>query len=257
MPFEYVSVEEAMERPGLRMIVVSDVPSPWGEAAKGILHIERIPWVAVRLTYDGEALKAWTGGLRNGPIAFYEREKPRAGWNEILLLAERLAPSPSLLPRDAAERAWMMGMAHELLGEGGLAWTRRLQLIHAGVSGQGGFHPRVAAYLGKKYGYRPEEAASFTPRVVALLGMLADRLTAQRASGSAYYLGGGLTALDVYGATCMAMFRPLPEAQCKMDPATRAAFETLDDDTRAALDPILFEHRERMYDQHLELPLAL
>ena len=54
MSFEYVSVEEAIKRHGLRMVVVGDVPSPWGETAKGFLHIKGIDWVAVRLTYDSE-----------------------------------------------------------------------------------------------------------------------------------------------------------------------------------------------------------
>ena len=56
MPFEYVSVEQAIARSGLRMVVVGGVPSPWGEAAKGILHIKRIEWAAVRLSYDSEPL---------------------------------------------------------------------------------------------------------------------------------------------------------------------------------------------------------
>jgi hypothetical protein len=38
---------------------------------------------------------------------------------------------------------------------------------------------------------------------------------------------------------------------------TRAAFETKDPVVDAALDPILFEHRDMIYAQHLELPLAL
>ncbi len=41
MPFAYVSVEEAAQRPGLRMVVVGNVPSPWGEAAKGISAHQR------------------------------------------------------------------------------------------------------------------------------------------------------------------------------------------------------------------------
>ena len=41
MTFEYVSVEQAMARGGLRMVVVGDVPSPWGEAAKGTLMAHR------------------------------------------------------------------------------------------------------------------------------------------------------------------------------------------------------------------------
>jgi hypothetical protein len=44
MTFAYVSVEDAIERRGVRMVVVGNVPSPWGEAAKGILHIKGIDW---------------------------------------------------------------------------------------------------------------------------------------------------------------------------------------------------------------------
>ena len=54
MTVQYVSVEDAIKRGGLRMVVVGGVPSPWGEAAKGILHIKGIDWVAVRLAYDSE-----------------------------------------------------------------------------------------------------------------------------------------------------------------------------------------------------------
>ena len=61
MTFEYIGVDEAMARDGLRMVVLGGVPSPWGEAAKGFFHIKRIPWVATRLVYDSEALKTWGG----------------------------------------------------------------------------------------------------------------------------------------------------------------------------------------------------
>ncbi|MEO7391584.1 MAG: hypothetical protein ABIU58_05385 [Ramlibacter sp.] len=257
MTVEYVSVEDALQRSGLRMVVVGSVPSPWGEAAKGVLHIKRIPWVAVRLAYDSEPLKDWMGPHRNGPVALYEQERPRAGWAEILLLAERLAAAPSLLPSDAAERALAFGLAHELCGEGGLAWTRRVQLVHAGLRNCGGFPERVAKYLAKKYGYSSEAGAASGTRVTELLHMLAARLKNQRAKGSRYYIGDAVTAVDIYSAACMAMFSPLTEPQCAMDPATRAAFETLDAQTRTALDPLLLEHRDMMYAGHLELPLSL
>jgi glutathione S-transferase len=256
MPFDYASVEDAMARGGLRMVVVSGVPSPWGEAAKGILHVKGVDWAAVRLVYDSEALKKWAGQL-NGPVAIYEKERPRAGWAEILMLAERLSPTPSLLPTDAAERALMFGLAHELCGEGGLGWSRRLQLIHAGLQGAGGFAAPVATYLGKRYGYSPEAGAASGQRVVQLLGMLAARLQAQRQAGSRYYIGHSLTALDIYSAAFAALFRPLPQEQCAMDAAARAAFETRDSLTEAALDPILLEHRDMMYKEHLESPLSL
>src|ERR1700758_5193412 len=97
MAFPYISVDEARSRKGLRMVVVGQVPSPWGEAAKGILHIKGIEWAAVRLVYDSEPLREWAG-QRSGPVAIYDEERPRAGWAEILLLAERLAPQPRLVP---------------------------------------------------------------------------------------------------------------------------------------------------------------
>jgi glutathione S-transferase len=256
MTFEYVSVEEAIERRGWRMVVVGKIPSSWGEAAKGILHIKGIPWVAVRLAYDSERLHEWAG-QRSGPVVVYEDDRPRSGWAEILLLAERLAPAPALLPADPSERALAMGIAHEMCGEEGLGWSRRLQLVHASLEGQGGFTERAAKYLGKKYGYRPAAAPRYGARVAELLGMLAARLRAQRAAGSPYYVGSALTAVDVYSAAFMAMFAPLPEAQCAMDLTVRPAFEMLDAQTAAALDPILLEHRDRMYATHLELPLSL
>jgi glutathione S-transferase len=254
--FEYVSVEDAIKRGGLRMVVVGGVPSPWGEAAKGILHIKGIEWVAVRLTYDSEPLKTWAG-QRSGPVAIYENERPRHGWAEILLLAERLAPTKSLLPADPAERAMVFGFSHEICGEAGLGWSRRLQQIHAGMQNVGGFPPRVAGYLGKKYGYSPALGAAAGARVGELLSMLAARVRAQRAAGSRYYVGHAPTALDVYSATFMALFDPLPAEQCEMDPASRAAFALSDAPLRAALDPVLLEHRDMMYARHLELPLSL
>ena len=256
MAFQYIGVEEARKRNGLRMVVVGNVPSPWGEAAKGLLHIKGIPWAAVRLVYDSEPLREWAG-QRSGPVAIYDDEHPRAGWAEILLLTERLAPTPSLVPADPAERAAAFGVSHEICGEAGLGWSRRLQLIHAGLHNAGGFPEQVAKYLGRKYGYRPETGAAATTRVAALLGMLAARLKSQHEKGSRYYIGNSLTAVDVYSATFMALFDPLPQELCQMTASTRVAFETRDAQTDTALDPVLLEHRDMMYAEHLELPLSL
>jgi glutathione S-transferase len=98
---------------------------------------------------------------------------------------------------------------------------------------------------------------TFQLRVAELLGMLVARLKAQHAAGSRYYVGDSLTAVDVYSATFAAMFGPLPPERCKMEASTRAAFETRDARTDAALDPVLFSHRDMMYADHFELPLSL
>lgn len=256
MDIPYVSVEEAMTLPGLRMVVVGRIPSPWSEAAKGIFHVKRIPWTAVRLAYDNPALKAWAG-QRSAPVAMYEDEAPRSGWAEILELAERLAPQPSLLPAGAADRATVFALAHAICGPQGLGWSRRLQLVEAGLRGRGGFLPDVAAYIGKKYGHSPDAGAAATARVAELLTMLASRLKAQHAMGSPYYVGHGLTAVDIYSATFLALLQPLPEDVCPMDAGARSAFEFREPVTDAALDQVLLAHRQMMYRDHLALPLSL
>ena len=256
MGFEYVSVEEAIGRDGLRMVVVGGVPSPWGEAAKGLFHIEGIDWVGVRLAYDSEAQLQWAGE-RSGPVAVYGKEAPRPGWREILLLAERLAPAPRLLPANPEAREQVLALAGTICDKGGLNWTRRLQLVHAGLQGLPGFNARASSYLAKKYGHDPEGGAAAGAKVVEMLGALAARLKAQHAAGSPYFIGEALTAADVYAATAMALFKPLPQEVCEMVPATRAAFEALDPPTAAALDPVLLAHRDMMYARHLALPLKL
>jgi glutathione S-transferase len=256
MSIEYVDVDEAIRRDGLRLVVVGHVPSGWGEAAKGIFHIKRIPFVAVRLVYDNDALKKWAGQL-SGPVAIYNDEVPRSGWAEILMLAERLAPQPALLPLEPVARGRALAVADKLCSPGGLGWTRRLQNVHAGLQKLGGFSERVAGYLGRKYGYDPALGESYGARVRQLLQELAATLREQHAAGKPYYLGDTLSAADVYSATFMGFFKPLPEAQCRIDPGLRAGFEYLDSETEAALDPLLLEHRDMMYARHLELPLSL
>lgn len=256
MPFEYIDFETARSSPGLRMVVVSGVPSPWGEAAKAILHVKQIPWKAVRLDPANEDMARWTRD-RSGPVAILDEEAPRSSWIQILLLAERLAPGPALLPADPEARAQAIGLAHEICGENGLGWARRLQGIHAGLNGEPGFPAPVATYLAGKYGYRAEESARQTPRVVELLGVLSRRLQASRRAGSPFYLNDQLSAIDLYSATFMALFKPLPPEDCPMADALRPAFESLDAPTRDALDPILLEHRDYIYERFLERPLSL
>jgi glutathione S-transferase len=161
------------------------------------------------------------------------------------------------MPLDADDRADAFALAQALCGEHGLGWSRRLQLIDAGLAGRGGFPPDAARYLGRKYGYAEGSGAAATARVVQLLTMLSSRLKAQHAAGSRYYVGHELTAVDIYSAAFMALLRPLPEDVCAMEPSTRSAFSLREPLTDAALDEVLLAHRAMMYREHLELPLSL
>lgn len=255
MPIEYLSSAEAMSRRGVRVVVLPRVPSPWSEATKGLLHLKRIPWAAVRLAHDDETLKRWAGQL-SAPTVFQDDDPPRTGWAEILMLFETLAPEPALLPVDPATRARALLLCEKFCAPGGVGWLRRLQCIHDGLTADGGFGKRVGGYLAKKYGYDPGEAATHGPRLQAILRELGATLRAQRAVGP-YFLGDTLSAVDVYSAAFMGIFFPLPEIHCRMDPEIRRAFETLDAETARAIDPVLLEHRDMMYARHLELPLSL
>lgn len=255
---QFVELEEARARGGVRMSVVTGVPSPWGEAAKGIWHVKKIPWVAVRMPPGENAVTEWTGST-SAPVVRYEDEAPRGGWAQILLLAERLEPTPPLLPADPETRALALGLAHEICGEMGLGWCRRLVGIDRGLATDGaeGFPAPIARYLAGKYGWYEGCGELARRRVVEILGMLARRLHAQRDAGSPYYLGDALGAVDLYSATFLVLFAPLPPEHCPLPDALRATFENVDDETRAALDPILLEHRDRIYAEHLELPIQL
>lgn len=255
MPIEYVDIETAKNLNNLTMVVVTGVPSPWSESAKGIFHIKKISWNGIRHKPNDPVLQKLTG-RDNAPVVIFQDERSRTSWNDILFLSERLVPNPSLLPEDAEDRAAMLGLAHEMMGENGLAWSRRIQIVHIGMlmEGDPGKH---AKYIGDKYGYAVEQVENSSDRAISLLNMFSSRLKRQEDSGSPYYFDNKPTAIDIYSATTMALFAPLPDKQCKIHPATRAGFSYLDDATKRALDPILLRHRDMMYKTHLELPLSL
>ncbi len=255
---EFVEISEAKERTGLRLVTVAGVPSPWSEAAKGIFHVKKLPCALARMKPNDAEVLEWTGSP-SAPIAIYESEAPRTGWAEILLLAERLAPEPALLPRDPAERALAMGIAHEICGEMGLGWCRRLAGVASALEPDGdpGYPEPVAHYLGAKYGFRPGCGPEVRQRVLDLLGMLGARLRAQRDAGSRYLMGASLTAVDIYSATFAFLFAALDPRDCPLPDPVRAFFSAIGDEVAGAIDPLWIEHRDFIYREHLELPVQL
>lgn len=257
---EYVEVEEARARAGLRLVLTEGVPGPWGEAAKAVFHVKGIPYTPVRQLggRPNDALRAWTG-FDNAPQAVFEGERARTGWAEIVLLAERLAPEPALLPADPRERAWAFGLLHEIAGEMGFAWCRRLQLLHPILQLPEDSVPaplrQSVARLGAKYGYSPECAAVADRRVVEILSLLSDVLREQQERGHPVFVGGALSAVDLYWAAFAAMLQPLPPEQCPMDDMLRGGYTLADREALAAADPLLLAHRDRIYRDRLTLPL--
>jgi glutathione S-transferase len=256
---DYLDVEEAKKRSGLRLVLTEGVPGPWSEAAKGLFHIKKISYLPVRQEGGGanEALIQWTGQA-NAPLAILDDESARGGWSELIFLVERLALSPPLIPDAARARAEMFGLIHEIAGEGGLGWSRRLMMLDRGLSlPLEDAHPVRATLLrlASRYGYTKDAAAAAPARVVEILNLLAEQLRCQRERGVEYLVGDGPSALDVYWATFAALLDPLPPELCPMSEPMRQSYTLPEGPLRAALDPALLAHRDRIYRERLVLPL--
>ena len=256
----YVEVEQAVEMRGLRVVLSPGVPGPWSEAAKGILYVKKLSYVKVRQELGGDNLPLlrWSAQT-TAPVFVYEGERPRSLWNDQLYLTERLAPDPPLIPDNIGQRALMFGLANELCGENGFGWSRRLMMLHATLSNPNA--PEAAksgaGFLGRKYGYAPAPAEAAPKRVAEILRALDAQLDSQRRSGSRFFVGARLSALDIYWAAFAALIQPLPDDLCKMSPGFRRTYTCADAAVMAAASPQLLEHRDFVYHQFLELPVDL
>ena len=258
---EFKSVAEAKPLGGLRLVLTGGVPGPWGESAKGVFHAKGIPHVPVLQSggHPNPELLEWTGH-ENAPQAVFEDEPARTGWAEILFLAERIEPKPSLLPDDPADRALMFGLAHEICGEQGFGWSRRLMMLHGTLSlGLSDDNPlvQIMTRLGNRYGYTPERGELAAERAASILRMLAARLDAQRQRGSRFFVGDALTAVDIYWAAFCGIVDPLPPELCPMNDMMRQQYLAKDPVLKSALAKSLLEHRDAIYRDHLELPIDL
>jgi glutathione S-transferase len=253
---QYHSFEEIIDDPGLRIVLVKGMPSPWGQAAKTIFEIKGLeylaaPWQAGQPNGD---IVAW-GGEASAPIVAWAKEKPIHRWIDILYLAERLAPKPALIPADATQRALMIGFSHEICGEKGIGWNRRLQLFAPAYAS--GSPPAGIGLMGSKYGYNEGDAKAAGERTAASLRALAAQLESQYARGVHYFVGDSLSALDIYWTSFANLLDPLPKEQCPMPEAWRPGFTASDPAIKEALAPLLLEHRSRIFRDHFRDPMEL
>jgi hypothetical protein len=79
---KYLTVDEARDIPGLVLVLTAHMPAPWGESAKAIFKARNVPFVPVEQVAMGPnaELCAWTGGVRNAPIAMLDDNPPVHGW---------------------------------------------------------------------------------------------------------------------------------------------------------------------------------
>jgi hypothetical protein len=254
----YHSVKEARNMPGLRLVLTAHMPGPWGEAAKYIFSARGVEFVPVeQLAMEkNEDLFAWTG-MRNAPIAMFGDEPPQSTWLELLLLAERIGTGPSLIPEDPIDRALMMGFSTEICSPDGFAWNRRLEMMArpSTRNPSGDTSKYDMARMTQSYGVTPETMARAPGRMIAIMQGLANQLHMQKAKGSDYLIGQQLSACDLHWAAFAGFVAPLPPELCPMPDFMRDNYTHLTPDLAAAFDPILREHRDRVYQRHIKLPM--
>ena len=257
---EFVEVAQARTLSGLRLVLSLGVPGPWSEAAKGILYVKKIPYVRVRQEIGGAntELTEWTAQA-TAPVAVWNDEPPRSTWIEQLLLAERLEPTPALIPDNIEDRMLMFGYCNELCGEHGYGWSKRLMLLNPILTNADAEESAraFASHLGNKYGYERAEAEAAPARVAEILKTLSTRLEQQHKNGSKFFIGDQLSALDIYWSTFAALIQPLPHELCPMPGAFRTMYTNTDPVVQAAVNPILLGHRDFIYHEYLELPIDL
>lgn len=254
MAIAYVTPREAIEHKGLRLVMVRGAPSPWGLAAKTIFELKGLDFITAPLELAGknEEIVAWSG-QNSAPVVAWQDEAPINRWQDIILLAERLAPTPALIPADAHQRVLMWGFVNELAGEQGIGWNRRLQGFGR-VRNSGKTNPVSEALIGK-YGYDAELAKAAPARIAGSLGALTAQLKAQQARGVDFLVGDSLSAADIYLVTFLNLVMPLAHEHCPMPDAFRAGFTAREPEILAALDPTLLAHRDRIFQAHFKSPM--
>jgi hypothetical protein len=200
----------------------------------------------------------WTA-QSSAPVVIWNDERPRSSWNDQLYLAERLSSEPPLIPADPEDRIRMFGLANELMGEGGLCYSKRHFMTSVPLASLAEDSPARAgaAFLGEKYGYSEENVARASSRIVEILEVVNAQLVAEHARGSRYLVGGELSALDIYWATTCGFLDPMPEERCPMSTAYRQPhfYGSVNDEIDHALTAELRAHRDFIYETHLQLPI--
>lgn len=251
---DYLSVSEAKDLPGLRLVLTAGVPGPWGEAAKAIFAHKGLDFLPVR-QLAGEAnaeLREWTG-QDSAPVAVPGDGPPVSHWLDLLHLAERLAPQLPLLPAGLDLRQQAIGLSALIAGVDGFGWQRRLMLLAPAMRSDD--PPAAVARMAAKYGYSAEAAAAAPEQLARICDYLDRQLEARQAAGGQYFVGDSLTAVDIYWANFAGMVCPLPQEVNPMPESMRAVYASGGDSVRALLTPRLLAHRDRMYERHLQLPL--
>ena len=253
---EFIDIEELIRLPGLRLVIVRKTQSPWSQAAKAMIEYKGLDYAigGQEIGGDNEALVKWSH-QNSGPVVAWNEEAPRSNWLDILRLLDRVAPDKPLLPTNAADRAKMIGLSHEICGELGVGWNIRLRLFKPAMDS--GEPPEPVQRMCVKYRYNDTDVELANERLVAALNLLGSELKVQLDRGHAYFLGDTVTALDFYWAAfCNIAILPRDE-WIPLSPERRSMFGALDPAVDEALTASLRAHRDHMMEMYFRIPMEM
>ncbi len=252
---QWKSIPEIISDPGLRIVIVRDFPSPWSQAARAIFEHKGLDYsVGAQIPGgENEELVAWSG-QNSGPVVAFGSEPPIHRWLDILVLAERLAPKPSLLPEEGEDRVRVVGLTHEVSGDLGIGWWTRHMMFAPAMAAPDA--PGAIQSMAAKWGFSSENASRAAIEVASRLKLLDAQLDANASSGSPYMVGAQVTALDLHWAAMSLLLSPLPEATMPLLPGARPMFEIAlaDPQVAAALSSALLAHRDHVIERHFSTP---
>jgi glutathione S-transferase len=252
---EYVKPEDARNMKGVRVVLTQAAFGPWGQAVKKMLELKGIPYIPVAQLagQPNEELVKWTG-TRNAPTIVRDDEAPVTRWFDQIPYINNMSPKNSFIPVDSPSRIEMFGIVHEIAGEWGFGWCRRLMMFDMTEKATKSAGKELAPMFNtmfNAYGFQAETAENAAPRVVDIIKTLSERLKAQKAKGSEFFVGKQLSAADIYWAAFSYMVELLPDDICPMPADMRELRECKDPRILAVKDPILIEHRNNVLRKYL------
>ena len=137
----------------------------------------------------------------------------------------------------------MFGLSHEICGELGLGWNRRLAMFAPIM--ESGQAPEGMTRMGDKYQYNAADATAASQRVVATLNLLDQQLKAQQTRGSEYFIGDSITALDFYWCAFSNLIEIMSWEKIPVAEDWRGLFVHDDQNVHAAHSDLLKTHRDR------------
>jgi len=267
----WLSIEQARGALGVR---VTDSPywgAWWAQALRAILYVKGIAYAKVvhppyrdNEPHAQRALFEWTAQTSVPTMAYRAGEDAedviRNDWLGQLMLAERIAPRPSLVPLEASTRVRMIGLASEIMSPQGLMWQGRLAMSDLYRSAQMTEKQRAffgrGAFLGGKYSYIANGQAPLE-NVKAGLRLLDAALAENERAGCAFLVGDCLSALDIYWVYASNFASLLAPDDLPIMRFNREMYAGINRALSPLVSARLLAHRDRVLRTYLECPVVV